>query len=152
TASEYSRELFNLAAKLGNNEFRLLAELFACITCWSSGRYASVPSHAARVRVLYDPERHRGPKISWVDPAMMALATESLALWCLGYPDRASERGLAALSMGRKLSHPFSLCLALRFEVWLMIQRRGREMMAAPTKAYLAVAWEQGISYDSAWG
>jgi predicted ATPase len=62
TASELSRELFNLAAKLGNDDFGLLAEYAACATCYFSGRYTSVSPHAARVRVLYDPERHRGPK------------------------------------------------------------------------------------------
>ena len=41
---------------------------------------------------------------------MTALAFESLALWYLGYPERASERGLAALSMGQTVAHPFSLC------------------------------------------
>ena len=74
TASELSRELFNLAAKLGSDEFRLLAEYAACITCFCSGRYGSAASHAARVPVLYDPERHRGPKIYWTDPAMLALS------------------------------------------------------------------------------
>jgi hypothetical protein len=152
TASELSRELFNLAAKLGSDEFCLLTELVACITCWNSRRYASVPSRAGRARALYDPERHRGPKISWIDPAMLALTTESLALWALGYPDRASERGLAALSISRTVAHPFSLCFALRSESWLRIQRREPELMAASTKAYLMVAREQGFSYDSAWG
>ncbi len=122
TASELSGELFNLAAKLGSDEFRLLAEYVACTTCYHSGRYTSVPSHAARVRVLYDPERHRGPKIYISDPAMMALAFEALALWYLGYPDRASERGLAALSMGQTVAHPFSLSWALRYEAWLRIR------------------------------
>src|SRR5262249_39784823 len=84
TASELSRELFNLAAKLGSDEFRLLAESLAFGTCFYSARYTSVLSHAARVRVLYDPERHRGPKIFFDDPAMTALAHESLALWYLG--------------------------------------------------------------------
>ena len=135
TASELSRELFNLAAKLGSDEFRLLAEYAACVTCCWSGRYTSVLSHAARVRVLYDPERHRGPKIYMMDPAMAALAFESLALWCLGYPERASERGLAALSMGQTVAHPFSLCWALGCEAVLRIQRREPELIAARTKA-----------------
>ena len=69
TASALSRELFDLAAKLGSDDFRLLAELAACVTCFWSGRYTSVLSHAAQVRVLYDPERHRGPKIFIVDPS-----------------------------------------------------------------------------------
>src|SRR5262249_36702469 len=129
TASELSRELFSLAAKLGSDEFRLLAEYVACVTCFWSGRYASVPSHAARVRALYDPERHRGPKIFMTDPAMLALAYESLALWYLGYPERASERGLAALAMDQTVAHPFSLCFALRCEAFLRIHRREPELM-----------------------
>jgi class 3 adenylate cyclase/tetratricopeptide (TPR) repeat protein len=152
TASELSRELFNLAAKLGSDEFRLLAEVVACVTCWQSGRYTSVPSHVARVRVLYDPERHRGPKIFMIDPAMATLTGESLALWWLGYPERASERGLAALAMDRTVAHPFSLCWALCAEAVLRIQRREPELIAARTKAYLAVATEQGFAWDCAVG
>ncbi len=152
TASELSRQLFNLAAKLGSDEFRLLAEYAACVTCYSSGRYTSVPSHAARVRVLYDPERHRGPKIFMVDPAMSALAFGSHALWPLGYPDRASEWGLAALSMDQTVAHPFSLSWALYCEAWLRILRKEPELMAARTKAFQAVAGEQGFAYDCALG
>jgi hypothetical protein len=65
-----------------------------------------------KARGLYDPQRHRGPKIFVVDPAMTLLAGESLALWCLGYPDRASERGLAALAMAQTVAHPYGLCWA----------------------------------------
>jgi hypothetical protein len=110
------------------------------------------PSHAARVRVLYDPERHRGPTIWVSDPAMSALAFEALALWCLGYPDRASERGLAALAMAQTAAHPFSLCWALRWEAVLRIERREPELMAARTKALLMVAREQGFAQYCATG
>ena len=152
TASELPRELFSLAAKLGSDEFHLLAEYVACVTCWHSGRYTSALSHAARVRVLYDPERHGGPKIYWTDPAMMALVYKSVALWFLGYPERASERGLAALSMGQTVAHPFSLCFALRWEAVLRMLRREPELMAARTKAQLAIAREQGFAWDYANG
>jgi predicted ATPase len=104
------------------------------------------------VRVLYDPERHRGSKIFAVDPAMIALSFDSQALWCLGYPERASERGLAALAMGQTVAHPFSLCWALQFEAWLRIQRREPELIAARTKAFLAVAREQGFALECAHG
>jgi hypothetical protein len=40
---------------------------------------------------------------------MQVVAVESLALWYLGYPERASERGLVHLSMGQAVAHPFSL-------------------------------------------
>jgi predicted ATPase len=83
---------------------------------------------------------------------MAALAFDSLALWSLGYPDRASERGLAALSMAQTVAHPFSLCWALRCEAWLRILRREPELIAARTKAYLAIATEQGFAYEYAIG
>jgi class 3 adenylate cyclase/predicted ATPase len=152
TGSELSRQLFDLSAKLGSDEFHLLAEYVACCTRWYSGRYMSVPSHAARVRLLYDAERHGGPKILMMDPAMAALAVESLALWCLGYPERASERGLAALAMDQRVAHPFSLCFALRYEAVLRILRREPELMAARTEAHLALAREQGFAQDCALG
>ena len=148
TASELSRELFSLAAKLGSDEFRLLAELVACATCFWSGRYTSALSHGAQARVLYDPERHRGAAKIWMaDPAMAALTLKSQALWYLGYPERASERGLAALSMDQTEAHPFSLCWALWCEAWLRIERREPELTAARTKAHLAVAREQGFAW-----
>ena len=87
-----------------------------------------------------------------MDPATMALGYEALALWCLGYPDRTSERGLAALSMGQTVAHPFSLCWALRWEAVLRIERREPELMAARTKALLMVAREQGFAHDCAVG
>jgi class 3 adenylate cyclase/tetratricopeptide (TPR) repeat protein len=152
TASELSQELFNLAAKLGSDEYSLNAESVACVTCCDSGRFTSVPSHAARVRVLYDPVRHRGPNFLMLDPAMTALAFESRTLWCLGYPERASERGLAALSMGETVAHPLSLCMALREEAMLRIMRREPELIAARTKPYLAIAREHGFAYDCALG
>jgi hypothetical protein len=74
------------------------------------------------------------------------MANESLALWCLGYPERASERGLAALSMGETVAHPFSLCFALVSEAYLRIQRREPELIAARTKALLAIATEHGFA------
>jgi class 3 adenylate cyclase/predicted ATPase len=152
TASGLSLELFDLAARLGNDEFRLLAELIAFLTCFWSGRYTRALSHAVRVRVLYDPERHRGPKIFVMDPAVLALAIESLALWCLGYPERASERGLATLAMAQTVAHPFSLSRALWCEAVLRIQGREPELIVARTKAYLAVAREQGFVRDCALG
>ena len=54
---------------------------------------------------------------------MAALTFKSLALWRLGYPERAPERGLAALSMDETVAHPFSLCWALWCEAWLRIER-----------------------------
>jgi predicted ATPase len=107
-------------------------------------------SHARQVLAIYDPEHHRGPKAFMADPAMVAMSVESISLWYLGYPDRAHQRGLAALSMDRAVAHPFSLCWVLWQEVCLRILRREPELTAARAEAHLAVAREQGFPLDCA--
>jgi predicted ATPase len=147
---EVSQELLTLAAKLGGDDLGLLAEYVACVSCHWAGRFTCTRSHAAQVVVLYDPERHRGPKSFMMDPAMVAMSFESMSLWYLGYPERAHQRGLAALSMDRTVAHPFSLCWVLWQEVCLRILRGEPELTAARAKAHLALAREQGFPLDNA--
>ena len=72
TASELSRELFNLAAKLGSDDFRLLAEFVACATCWvrtihecavsrRSGAGPVRPGAPPRAKDLHGRPGHGGP-------------------------------------------------------------------------------------------
>ena len=145
-----SQELSTLAAKLGGDDVSLLAEYTAFVSCHWAGRFTETLSHAAQVLGIYDPEHHRGPKAFMVDPAMVAMSFESMSLWYLGYPDRAHQRGFAALSMHRTVAHPFSLCWVLWQEVCLRILRREPELTAARSEAYLALAREQGFPLDCA--
>jgi predicted ATPase len=147
---EASQELLTLAAKLGGDDVSLLAEYSGFVSCHWAGRFTETCLHAAQVLGIYDPEHHRGPKVFMADPAMIALSFESMSLWYLGYPDRAHQRGLAALSMDRAVAHPFSLCWVLWQEVCLRILRREPELTAARAEAHLALAREQGFPIDCA--
>ena len=81
TAAGLSGELLALAAKLGSDEFRLLAEFAACVQSFFQGQWASTRTHAEQVVALYDPERHGGQRLSFMDPAVLSL---SLDAWGLG--------------------------------------------------------------------
>ena len=50
---------------------------------------------------------------------MVCLARSALALWCLGYPDRAAQRAREAIALAQALSHPFSQAFALCFNAIL---------------------------------
>ena len=54
-----------------------------------------------------------GRRHSWWTRPWSRWATKSMSLWYFGYPDRAHQRGLAALSMDRAVAHPFSLSWVL---------------------------------------
>ena len=80
---------------------------------------------------------------AWEDPAHLLLYTEragvvcrlysAWALWFLGFPDRALETMEAALALSQRLSHAYSLALALSWTAVLRNLRR--EFAAARTRA-----------------
>jgi adenylate cyclase len=74
------------------------------------------------------------------DPRVAALMTSGLALWLLGFPDRALERGERALALALRSEHPFTIAYA-HFHVGLVHLWR-REPALAETRAasVLAVA------------
>ena len=77
---------------------------------------------------------------------MAALAYRGAGLVVLGCPERASERGLAALAMDQTVARPFrrasaGLCFARHCSA---MQRREPELMAARTKAFLAARPARG--------
>lgn len=49
------------------------------------------------------------------DTGLSALAYTACTLWCLGYPDRASQRSQTALALARELNHPFTLADVLAY-------------------------------------
>lgn len=53
------------------------------------------------------------------DPRVACYTTSALALWLMGYPDRAVERANAALSLAAGLEHPFTSAYA-RFHAGLL--------------------------------
>ncbi len=61
------------------------------------------------------------------DPGVACLTTSALALWLLGYPDRALERAGRAVELATELEHPFSLAYALFHTGFLHLWRREAE-------------------------
>ncbi len=53
------------------------------------------------------------------DPRVACLTASGITLWLLGYPDRAAERGDAALALAAGLDHPFTSAYA-RFHAGLL--------------------------------
>ena len=79
------------------------------------------------------------------DPGVGSNSYAALALWYLGYPDRALERILAAVDLARKQGHPFSLAYALIGAAWLHQYRREPDATHDQAEAVKALSREYGF-------
>jgi len=97
---------------------------------------------------LYDPRRHEAQALSYgQDPGAACLAFGAVALWLLGYPDRAVERSRAALALAAEHAQPSSVVLARHFAAMLHQCRREPDLAREHSEAVLAIAHEQGFSF-----
>src|SRR5262249_29274146 len=74
------------------------------------------------------------------------MAFEALALWLLGYPDRAVERSCEAVALGGELGHPTTHALALYFATIVRQYCREAPAVREGAEATRAIAIEHGLS------
>ena len=146
-AREVGEQLLSLAQSLQDPTLVLEAHHTQWATLFSLGELLAAKEHCERGRALYDPHQHY--QLAFVygghDTGVCCGTHGARALWFLGYPDQALQRSQEALSLGRDLSHPFSLAYAL-FYAALVHQFRGeREAVPGPTETAMILATEQGF-------
>lgn len=66
-------------------------------------------------------------------------------MWFLGYPDRAFQRIHETLSLGRELSHPYSLAYALLWSAKIHKFRGEMDALRERTEEAMILATEQGF-------
>jgi tetratricopeptide (TPR) repeat protein len=76
----------------------------------------------------------------------------ALALWHLGYPDRALQLSRETIALARTLSHPFSLEYALHHASWLRQHCQLGEEAQAAADEQIEIATEQGFVFWHATG
>jgi predicted ATPase len=102
---------------------------------------------------LYNPQQHSPLLLrSAQDYGVTLLCYAAMALWALGYPDRALERIHEAITLAHKVAHPLSLAYA-QFTAAAIHQYR-REAQAAQkwAETVIALSSEQGFSQLLAFG
>jgi predicted ATPase len=75
-----------------------------------------------------------------------------LALWHLGYPERALNEARDMLALAQELAHPFTRVCALYFAAFLHQLRREAEAVKERTEPLLRIAREQGFALYVTWG
>jgi predicted ATPase len=122
---ELAAEVLVVAEAQGSAELLPMAHEQVADPEHYQGKFASSLAHCERAVALYDPARHsKLSRIFGSDVRVAALGYGAWNLWCLGSSDSALARAEEAVTLGRRLNHPFSLAFALVFETVIHWHRR----------------------------
>ena len=142
---DLSGQLDALAERAQDPLLRLQAHHAIWTTLVAEGELVNARARLEEGIALYDPARHAPKAHSYAghDPGVCAMAFSGLALWALGYPDRALARAHDAVALARTLALPFSIGQSL-FYASMLHQLRGETLAARDHAAdTIAVTREQ---------
>jgi class 3 adenylate cyclase len=149
-----SDELSRVAEGLGDPALRLQAHHSAWATMMSQGRLAALREHVRQGLLLYDPDQHRHHALVYGghDPAVCGYGQGAVALWLLGYLDKAARSVRDGLDLAATLSHPPSLGHALMWAGIVHCLRRDVAMALDFGERLIALGNEHSLQLYQAVG
>ena len=147
-------ELFRIADRVDEPEFRLEAHHAAWGTATFLGEVAAAREHVVRGLALYDPEAHRSAALLYGghDPGVCGKALGSLGLWLAGFPDQAAQSAQEGIELAEALGHAPSLAHALAFAALCHQLRRDPPAVLECGERLTLVGSEHGLAQYRAVG
>jgi len=116
------------------------------------GRITDANAQFAEAIAAYDPDQLLHLQESQgVNYAALAQAWQAHALWCLGYPQQAQERGLDAVKLVQDLDQPFNQALASTYLAMLQQLRAEEGVARKHAEEALALTSMVQAPYYHAW-
>jgi len=144
TARELAVQCLRLAQRDEDSALRLVAHHALGNTLYFFGEVSLARAHLEQGIALYDRQQHHHLAFHYgLDLGVWCLAYGAWPLWLLGYPEQALQRSREALTLARKLAHPFSLAHALYYMAYLHYFRREWQAAQAQAEAAMALASEK---------
>ena len=145
-ARELGEQCFALAQRIQDPVLLQESYMMVGVALFYLGELVAARAHLEQGIALYDPQRSRARIFSGgTDPGVGCLSSISRVLWLLGYPDQAIIRSQEALTLAQKLSHAYSLGLALFFAAVLHRCRLEMQLVQERTEAIIALSSQQGF-------
>jgi predicted ATPase len=152
-ARALAEELHMLAQERHDLALMLQSHQASAVTTLCQGEPAATRDHMERCEALYDPRLHQAHAILFgQDTGVACKAFGAVALWQLGYPDRAARKSREAVGLAQQLSQPSSEALAFHFSGMMYQCRRDPLAVLACVDRSLAISAEQGFSFWRAGG
>jgi class 3 adenylate cyclase/predicted ATPase len=152
-AQRLDEDLLRLSRVRNDSAGLVLGHGSAGRTLFYMGRFAASRSHLEEAFALYDSDSHRSlvHQIGF-QPRVGLHAFLGIALFCLGFPDRALAQCNAAIAEARRLAHPPSLAASLALGAALLSLVGDNSALGERTDELAAVTTEQGFPYWRAAG
>jgi DNA-binding SARP family transcriptional activator/predicted ATPase len=148
-AIELAEEALSLAEQANDPLLVTLGHWYLGFIHFYLGEYTTTRTHIQQVTSFYDPAQHHQQFIllRGSDPGISALTYEACALWCLGYPDQATQKSQQVLALAREFDHPFSLADALSYAGCMFnVMRRKSETLKVNAQELIQLANELGLA------
>ncbi|HYB11391.1 MAG TPA: adenylate/guanylate cyclase domain-containing protein [Alphaproteobacteria bacterium] len=151
---QYLGEMVEAAERTGDAELLLQAHHSSWSTRIWNGEFASASEHVRSGLALYDSERHHHHALMYGghDPGVCGNGQGAVALWALGWPDRAVQSARESIVLGETLDHMPSLLHSLRFATSVYFLRRQAADVLACSARLLALGSEHGLKMYEAIG
>jgi class 3 adenylate cyclase/predicted ATPase len=147
-AADLAEEMLALARDRHNAGYELEGHRALGMTLLWRGLLVRAHDHLKEGRRLYDPEQHHIHAFRYGnDPGVACLVHEALVLWMLGYPDRALATSYKAITLARRLAHPFSLTQALIYTIFIHQCRGEVQNIQKLTEEAKTLAIEHGFPF-----
>jgi tetratricopeptide (TPR) repeat protein len=148
SAQELAKQLLTLAEAARDPSLLVEAHDACGLTLVCMGDFAPARDHLEQGIHLYNPQNHRSHAFVYgQDPAIHSTSFLALALWLLGYPDRALAKSNQALALAHDLAHPFSLAIALHCAASVHQLRREPQLAENRDDAVIALSAERELSF-----
>jgi DNA-binding SARP family transcriptional activator len=149
-ARDLAQEALSLARQSEDPLLAALCHFYLGFISFSLGEYTTARAHLDQTVSFYDPQQHHHSFVllGGSDAGLGALAYDACCLWCLGFPDQALERSQEALSLARKINHPFSLADALAYGGCVLnVMRRDAHALMDNAEMLMRLSDEKVVSW-----
>jgi class 3 adenylate cyclase/predicted ATPase len=126
SVTDIVKELFRAAEQINDPGLRLQAHHAAWVTTLWLGDPAATHEHVSKGLALYDREKHGRHAVIYGghDPAACGCGHDAIALWIMGYPDRAVASLHRGIAFANDLGHAPSVAHALWLASFVHMMRR----------------------------
>ncbi len=146
-ARELAEQLLRMAQHQQDQTFLLLAHHVLAGPLFHLGELTLCRTHLEQGMALYDAQQHHTLAFRYgIDLGVFFLSYAARPLWLLGFPDQARTSIREALTLARKLAHPFSLAYTLHWAATTHQLRREAPASQEQAEVSMAFSREQGFA------
>jgi tetratricopeptide (TPR) repeat protein len=151
---DLAAEAMELAERLNEPGLLMEALFVPALSHYFRGEFAAARDCFERALSKYEDRARCAYWLRYTgeDAGVAHRALYSLALFHLGFPDRALRLGREAIELGRQIQHPFSVCFALHCTTGVLVRSRLAVEALATAEELLRLATEQGFAWWRATG